>query len=105
MKLFSIFSIILLFISIYSFSQESNGRINSLVAAENYLSALAKKNGSKEAFLKVAEDETLIFRPDMVKVKDFFDKMPKISKDLDFKCGKCGHEEKITVEGLESFFV
>jgi hypothetical protein len=72
MKLFSIFSIILLFISIYSFSQESNGRINSLVAAENYLSALAKKNGSKEAFLKVAEDETLIFRPDMVKVKDFY---------------------------------
>ena len=42
---------------------------------------------------------------DLVKVKDFFDKMPKISKDLDFKCGKCGHEEKITVEGLESFFV
>ena len=42
---------------------------------------------------------------DLEKIKNFFDNMPKISKDLDFKCGKCGHEEKIIVEGLESFFV
>jgi len=42
---------------------------------------------------------------DLEKIRSFFDNMPKISKDLDFKCGKCGHEEMITVEGLESFFV
>lgn len=42
---------------------------------------------------------------DLEKIKNFFDNMPKISKDLDFKCGKCGYEEKITVEGLENFFV
>lgn len=42
---------------------------------------------------------------DLEKIKDFFDNMPKISKDLDFKCKKCGYEEQITVEGLESFFV
>ena len=42
---------------------------------------------------------------DLEKIKNFFDNMPKISKELDFKCGKCGYEEKITVEGLESFFV
>lgn len=42
---------------------------------------------------------------DLEKIKNFFDNMPKISKDLEFKCGKCGYEEKITVEGLESFFV
>jgi hypothetical protein len=42
---------------------------------------------------------------DLEKIKNFFDNMPKVSKDLDFKCGKCGHEEKITVEGMESFFV
>jgi DNA-directed RNA polymerase subunit M/transcription elongation factor TFIIS len=42
---------------------------------------------------------------DLEKIKEFFDNMPKISKDLDFKCRKCGYEEKITVEGLESFFV
>jgi hypothetical protein len=42
---------------------------------------------------------------DLEKIKKFFEEMPKISKDLDFKCGKCGYQEKITLEGLESFFV
>lgn len=42
---------------------------------------------------------------DLEKIKEFFDNMPKLLKDLDFKCKKCGYEEKITVEGLESFFV
>jgi len=72
MNRFSIFFSLLIFISVNSFAQESNGRVNSLVAAENYFSALAKKNGSKEAFLKVSDDESIIFRPDPVKVKDFY---------------------------------
>lgn len=42
---------------------------------------------------------------DLEKIKEFFDSIPKISKDLDFKCKKCGYEEKITLEGIESFFV
>ena len=42
---------------------------------------------------------------DLEKVKEFFDNTPKLAKDLDFKCKKCGYEEQITVEGLESFFV
>lgn len=42
---------------------------------------------------------------DLEKIKNFFDNMPKISKDLDFKCGKCGYEEKIIIEGIENFFV
>lgn len=37
-------------------------------------------------------------------IKTFFDTMPKLSQDLDFKCKKCGHSEKITIEGLDSFF-
>ena len=42
---------------------------------------------------------------DLEKIKNFFDTMPKIKKDVDFKCNKCGHEEKIEVEGIQSFFV
>lgn len=42
---------------------------------------------------------------DLEKIKNFFDNMPKISKELDFKCGKCGYEEKIIIEGIENFFV
>ncbi len=73
MKGFSVLFVLLVFSSA-SFGQESNGRVNSLVAAENYFSAIAKKNGSKEAFLKVSDDESIIFRPDPVKVKDFYRK-------------------------------
>ena len=42
---------------------------------------------------------------DLEKIKNFFDTMPKIRKDVDFKCDKCGHEEKIEVEGIQNFFV
>ena len=42
---------------------------------------------------------------DLEKIKNFFDTMPKIRKDVDFKCNKCGHEEKIEIEGIQNFFV
>jgi hypothetical protein len=42
---------------------------------------------------------------DLEKIKSFFDTLPKMKKDLDFNCNKCGHNEKITLEGIESFFV
>ena len=39
------------------------------------------------------------------KIKIFFETMPKIGKDVDFKCSKCGYEEKMRLEGIDSFFV
>lgn len=42
---------------------------------------------------------------DLEKLQKFFDTMPRIKKTVDFKCGKCGYEEKILVEGTDSFFV
>ena len=38
------------------------------------------------------------------KIQQFFETIPKIKKDIDFKCSKCGYEEKITIEGLQNFF-
>ncbi|MDP3467279.1 MAG: hypothetical protein Q8S11_03025 [Daejeonella sp.] len=72
MNRFSIIFSLLILISIDSIGQESNGRVNSLVAAENFFSAFTKRNGSKAAFLKVSDDESIIFRPDPVKVKNFY---------------------------------
>ena len=42
---------------------------------------------------------------DLEKVKDFFDTMPKLKKNMDFSCKKCGYTENIELEGLQSFFV
>lgn len=57
-----------------NFGQLSNGRVNSLIAAENYFASYAKDKGIREAFLKVSDNETILFKPNPVKAKDFFDK-------------------------------
>lgn len=44
-------------------------------------------------------------RDQFAKIQNFFDTMPKIKTNLDFKCIKCGYEEKVLVEGIQNFFV
>lgn len=62
-------------------------------------------------YAKDASDEELIEfidnlqSKDLEKIKAFFESMPKLGKEVDFKCSKCGYEEKIEVEGIENFFV
>jgi hypothetical protein len=41
---------------------------------------------------------------DLQKFKDFFESLPKLQKELSFKCHKCKYEENVLVEGIESFF-
>ncbi len=41
---------------------------------------------------------------DLEKIKQFFETMPKLKKELDFKCAKCGYAEKIELEGIQNFF-
>lgn len=38
------------------------------------------------------------------KLEKFFESLPKIRKDLNIKCDKCGFDHSIVVEGLENFF-
>lgn len=38
------------------------------------------------------------------KIEKFIDSMPKMNKKIEMKCGKCGFEHEIDLEGLESFF-
>jgi hypothetical protein len=42
---------------------------------------------------------------DLEKIQQFFQTAPKIKKNLDFTCRKCGYKEDIVVEGLQNFFV
>jgi hypothetical protein len=39
------------------------------------------------------------------KIENFFDNLPTLHKTVEMKCGKCGFQHKIEVEGLEGFFV
>ena len=74
MKLCTIIVFFILSITINSFGQASNGRVSSLVSAENYFAAKAKENGIRDGFLKVSDNETLVFRPNVVKAKNFYSK-------------------------------
>jgi hypothetical protein len=38
------------------------------------------------------------------KLEAFFNSIPKLKKNIDMKCSKCGYEHHLDVEGLESFF-
>ena len=60
------------------------------------------KDSSKEELMEFVEN---LQQDDLEKIQKFFTTMPKITKPLDFKCGKCGYEEKIVVEGIQNFFV
>ena len=38
------------------------------------------------------------------KVENFFNNLPRMTKNVQMKCGKCGFDHTIEVEGLENFF-
>lgn len=38
------------------------------------------------------------------KIQEFTENLPRLKKELNVKCPKCGYEHKIDIEGLESFF-
>lgn len=38
------------------------------------------------------------------KIKDFFETMPKLKHEINFKCPVCGFDHHHTIEGLENFF-
>lgn len=38
------------------------------------------------------------------KVADWFSNLPYLQKDIEYKCGKCGHEHEMELRGLQSFF-
>lgn len=38
------------------------------------------------------------------KVENFFNNLPKLKETINIKCGKCGFDHTIEVEGLENFF-
>jgi len=61
-----------------------------------------KKDIGDKELLEFVENLT---HDQFMKVQNFFETLPKIKKQLNFKCNKCKFEEKIIVEGIQNFFV
>ena len=60
-----------------------------------------RKDISDEELSEFIENLT---QKQFAKVQEFFETVPAIKKELDFKCNKCHYEEKIMVEGIQNFF-
>jgi DNA-directed RNA polymerase subunit M/transcription elongation factor TFIIS len=60
------------------------------------------KDNTQEELIEFVES---MQAKDLEKIKFFFDTMPRMKKDIEFKCNKCGHEETIELEGIQNFFV
>lgn len=60
------------------------------------------KDVPKEELLEFIEG---LQTKELEKIKEFFLTMPKLQRNVHFKCNKCKYEEDILVEGIESFFV
>ncbi len=84
MKSYSILISLLLSLISNSFAQVSDGKVSSLVAAENYFAATVKEKGLREGFLKVSDGETVVFRPDPVQAEDFYNKKQEDPGELNW---------------------
>jgi DNA-directed RNA polymerase subunit M/transcription elongation factor TFIIS len=59
------------------------------------------KDCTKEELMEFIDN---LQQKDLEKIQQFFETSPKIKKNLDFKCRKCGYKENIVLEGLQNFF-
>ena len=60
------------------------------------------KDSTKEELMEFLDS---LQSKELEKIKKFFDDLPRITKEIDFKCNKCGYHENITLEGIQNFFV
>ncbi len=59
------------------------------------------KEQSKEELLQFLNN---LSTEQFLKIQKFFDTMPKLSQEVEYKCPLCGKEHKKTIEGLSNFF-
>jgi DNA-directed RNA polymerase subunit M/transcription elongation factor TFIIS len=90
----------------YNQEDETNTILVTIANCIDYIydkeSMYYAKDSTKEELVEFVES---LQTKDLQKFKDFFESVPKLQKNVQFKCPKCKHEEDILVEGIESFFV
>jgi DNA-directed RNA polymerase subunit M/transcription elongation factor TFIIS len=90
----------------FDIENQSDSIIKTTIGCIDYIydqdSIYYAKDNTEEELIEFVES---MQAKDLEKIKAFFDTMPKMKRDIDFKCDKCGHEEKVELEGIQNFFV
>lgn len=59
------------------------------------------KDNTKEEIIEFVDN---LQQKDLEKIRVFFETMPKIKKDIEYNCKKCGYHDTIALEGIQNFF-
>lgn len=70
------FTLIALAVGTLSFAQKSDGTAQSLAKAEQAFSKMAQKSGTKAAFKNFAAEDGIVFRPNAVNARKFYESEP-----------------------------
>jgi hypothetical protein len=77
MKRSILVAVILLSCQVLALAQKNTVTVNEVVSAEQSFNKLVERKGIKEAFLAVADPEGIVFRPQVVKITDFYNSIDK----------------------------
>ena len=72
--------------------------IESIYDADNVYSAKDESRKSLKEFIDSLNSQQFS------KLTDFFENVPALNYNLNFKCSKCGHKNEIELRGLQNFF-
>ena len=85
--------------------QDMQQILNVIVSCIDYIyddeQVYYAKDTKKEELIEFIEN---MKQSDLEKLSAFFTSLPKLKKDVHFHCDKCGYDEDITLEGVQSFF-
>ena len=60
-----------------------------------------KEDSTKEELVEFVEG---LSQDQFIKLTNFFASMPKVKKNITWKCSKCAEEDSMSLEGMQSFF-
>ena len=71
--------------------------IESIQHGENIIDA---RTTSKEELQEFIDSMT---QDQFLRIRDYFTSMPRLSKDVEYKCVKCGKDNVRSISGLQNF--